>query len=236
MRVRVLLVLSTVLIAPSAHASTIDLLNTLGASEDYDSQRSLGLSNLGQGNVFLAVRFTPVIDTVLETIELALGHTSGPNDVTVAIAASSDTHFGPIPTAIKSFTLVDVLGPTAVANPLLLLASVLMPTLTRDRAYWILVTPGDGAQASWNRALSYTPVAVAFSPSGNEGSWQNIHTDSSDDLPPAVRIRGTALAPVPVPEPPTAALLTFGTCTLALVRIGRRKRCGDEFSFRYSAR
>jgi hypothetical protein len=184
-------------------AARADVLFTnLGPGDDY-----LPRSGYQVGQVFAryhehAETFTPrEASYTLDRIEVAVGLASGPNGLTVSLLADDGGRPGGV---VEAFDLAGAMGPWGVENPLLVMDSVLHPTLMVDTQYWLAVSPASEAVAYWNLNSPHARATIAQRDNGE--SWMTFPSEFQG----AFRVTGTA-----VPEPGALALFILGASGLA---------------------
>ena len=94
-------------------------------------------------------------DVILQSIELAVGLSSGPNELDVALRADASGLPGVV---IEAFHFTGAMGLFGDSNPPLIANSVLQPTLQAGERYWVTASvpydpgnPNATTTAIWNR-------------------------------------------------------------------------------------
>jgi hypothetical protein len=202
-----------VLLYLPAVSSAATIFTNLGAGNSYDITEGNFVGNDFVGdNLTEGDTFTPTTSAAFGSLDIALSCSiaSCPDSYTVSL--TQDSGADSPGTAIESFVGSGLLlGQLNVDNPLVVLNSVLTPTLTAGTQYWITVSTDLNNSIIWNfnntgdtsdQAISSDGGATWFSPSGL--------------TPGAYQVNGT-VSSVTTPEPGTFALL-MGVLPLLFVR------------------
>ena len=203
-----LMTVGTALVLALAVPSYADLIfSTLGPDDTYNvgSGYTIGNPDWERGNQF---SFAAATSFFLDTIELAIGMDTPPNEINIRLWDDSSGLPGDI---IEEINVLDAMGPFGVDNPLVVVNSPGRPILEPDIDYWLTVSaPSTSTHAGWN----LSPAEMGFyAYRQGTGSW-TIPTEKYTMA--AFRLNGTV---VPVPS---AVLL--GILGLSVAGVKLRKR------------
>jgi hypothetical protein len=141
MKKQTICIVIMLLLAIPSHAAVI--FSTLGPGDTYNTSvgYAIGVSpyEYEQGNSFA---FSVAAPYYLDTIELAVGHVSGTNEIDVWLMSDAAGEPGAI---IEAFNFTN-LGAFGDNNPLLVGTSVLRPVLTPGTDYWLIASRGNQFQ------------------------------------------------------------------------------------------
>jgi PEP-CTERM motif len=205
---RLLLVIGFVAVAATPGKAAIVLFDNFGPGNSYQTNVGWTISSSGSspGLFTQGEGFIPSATALLNSINVAAGLVTGPNDITFDLRANS----GGVPGAlIESFHAVNQMGSFGSNNPPLVLTSTLHPLLTAGQTYWLIArATGVAEWSAWN--LNSTG-GIGPHATSTDGVTFSVGTNTQG----AFRILGD-----PVPEPATMAV--FGA--LALGAFGFRRK------------
>ena len=163
---------------PVTSRADIKLGGNLGPGDSYDTSFGLlvgndfGGDNLAEGSSFVSSATAQV--TALKIALSCFDTGFCPDDFTVALDADNSNQPG---TALESFTVSAAsLGALGNNNPVIVLSSILHPTLSAGTQYWVTVSSDLNDTIIWNwnstgdtsaEAESIDGGSTWFSPSGN---------------------------------------------------------------------
>ena len=196
-------------LAPAASANGIIFTN-FGAGQSYNTLVGDQIGNFFDGSNYAeGSTFTPSLTSTFASLDIALScFFTCPDPFIVALTQDGGDQPG---TVIEGFAVPGIsLGAFGVNNPVVVLNSVLHPTLTLGTQYWVTVSSGLNNSIAWNlnstgdvsdQAISTDGGATWFSPSGlTPGAYE---VDSLS---------------VGAPEPGSMWLLLVPALTLCLMR------------------
>ena len=198
--------LIVLLLAVPSHADVF--FTTLGPGDLYDTGHGWGIGSpfsgtqWDQGDRF---SFAGPSSYFLDTIELAVSHIKGTNEIDVWLM---DDVAGEPGSIIEAFNFTD-LGPFGNDNPLLIGNSILRPVLNPGTNYWLIASAPntDDTLAAWNRS---SPGVQ-----GLHGRYTNGSFTSLNETMGAFRVQGTL---VPVPGAVLLGLLGLSAAGMKLRR------------------
>jgi hypothetical protein len=156
---------------------------------------------------YAGVGFTPGQNYDLESLELAVSLTSGPNLLDVYVMSSE----GGLPDQVlESYTLGDALT-TDRATGLVTIDSITHPELLAGQEYWIVAAGGSTTYASWQQN-----VHGIEGPNVSGTSLTTLVRDADSNVIEALDVNGTA-----VPEP-RYGILMAGAVVLGLAYRNRK--------------
>ena len=204
----------------SAHsvAEASIVFTNFGAGLSYDITSGNPVGNAFDGNDYAeANSFQPSASGPLQLLRLALSCAFSCQDpLTVSLTANSGGQPGSV---LESFQLDgSALGPIGTNNPLLVLTSVLHPSLTAGTEYWVSVGAGLTDSAAWNLNITGDVFDQAIS-SDNGATWF-----SPSGLTPGALEVDTATQNGGSPEPGSSGLVVGGALLLGLLLRQRRSQ------------
>jgi hypothetical protein len=200
-----------------AHADTISIFSNLGPGSSYNTMLGNpvgdGLDgsgfNYAQGDTFLASQ-TATVDLVAIALSCAVCPAGG--SITLNLTQDVAGH----PEAVlESFSILGSnLGTLGTNNPLIVVSSLLHPSLSAGTRYWVTVSGLPTSAIAWNWNNTGDVSAEAISVDGG-ASWFS----PSGITPGAYAVNGT-----PIPEPSALWLLTTGVLSLGIAQLRLFKR------------
>jgi len=173
---------------------------TVGSLFDFDQGNAFAVDSLG-------------MDYYLETIELAVGLVSGPNELDVWLMTDSA---GEPDTIIESFHFSDEMGSFGDLSPPLTANSLLNPLLEADEQYWLIASVSD--PETWAAWYRNSTGDVGLTAQGDDpGTW-----GVSERTKGVFRVTGTPISVTPVSVSEPVTLLLLGSSLLGLAGFRRR--------------
>ena len=164
-----------------------------------------------QGSAFALDSFG--MDYYLDTIDLAVGLVSGPNELDVWLMTDSA---GEPDTIIESFHFSDEMGSFGDLSPPLTANSLLNPLLEADEQYWLIASAtGPDTWAAWN--LNSTGDVGLRAYRADLGTW-----GVSERTKGVFRVTGTPISVTPVSVSEPATILLFGSALICVAVFSRK--------------
>jgi hypothetical protein len=222
---RGILAISALAIAmPAVLPATVIYTNFAASSPLYDTVNGNLVANFGLGSDFgQGETFTPGVNATLTLLRLGLGcNFANPNGSPTCTSADSyvitlSSDAGNQPgTTIESFLIAgDSLSLFGANLVPVVLTSVLNPTLTAGKQYWVTATTTSANGIGWNLNTTGDAADQALSVDGG-ANW----FVPSGATPGAFEVDGNASGSVP--EPGTTLLLSGGLLTGLILKLRRR--------------
>lgn len=193
-----------------AHADTV--YSNIDPGDSFGPGIAIGLVPFTGTFNYAGVGFTPGQNYDLDSLELAVSLTSGPNVLDVYVMSS----LGGLPDQVlESFALANQLTPVA-ATGLVTIDSIVHPELEAGQQYWVVAAGGPTTFAFWQQN-----VHGIEGPNVSGTSLTTLVRDSDANVIEALDVNGTV-----VPEPGNA-MLVAGALLLGLAYRTRKSggRC-----------
>jgi len=211
-RSRIILITAIILVIATGQAGASVIFSNFGPGDSYDTSVGGTLGGFAWPNSALANQFSFAgpQSYLLDSIELAAGWVTGPNQLNVSVMTDVAGAPGVV---LESFSFTNQMGQFGFVNPLLVGTSVVHPLLTPGTNYWLVASAPDPTWAAWNKASPSIFGPHASSLGG--GPW---NLDAGFTESEAFRVNGTVAA-VPVP-----GALLLGVVGLGCIGSLRRRR------------
>ena len=194
----------------TAQAAPVVLFNTFGPGDTYQNGGSgIGTVGIGEdhdlGDQF---RFSGTESYRLATVEVGATLWSGNNVLDVWLMRDIAGQPGAI---IESFTLTGAMGPFGLINPPVVATSVLLPVLTPDTPYWVVLSAPTGTHAIWNGGINPALILPRAGRTNDGPWWGGSGPGGGSGSAEAFRVNGTPITtPTVIPAPAAILLSTVG--------------------------